>query len=244
MSPGTFRRGGPFPLQSLTNSLAACRCLVSVAIWCVCVSVLTLSIANFSGSENHTAHKIMKLLFLRLIITTPKQLTDTGPERDTGSMLKPMHPSHPTYVRLIARLYLRVKKEYPLLEGLLWRVGCGTLYFFKKKGEPKLSPSTTGRDRESVGSIRPGLLSVPQRGGSESGLSRLCHWFFACAPSLWQIWEPHTLSTGSRSSELPSLFALLWDFESCRRFSGGVGSTPAGSISYEKRHFSVGWNTF
>ena len=49
------------------------------------------------------------------------------------------------------------------------RAGCGTL-FFQEKGEPKLSPSTTGRDRESVGSIRPGLLSVPQRGGGESGL--------------------------------------------------------------------------
>ena len=82
----------------------------------MCVSVLTSNIAKFSGSENHTAQKTLKLLLLRLTYTNQKQLPDTGPRRDTGVMSKPIQTLLAAYVDNLVAAESLVEERVPVME--------------------------------------------------------------------------------------------------------------------------------
>ena len=102
--------------------------------------MLTSNIAKFSGSENHTAQKTLKLLLLRLTYTNQKQLPDTGPRRDAGVMSKPIQTLLAAYADNLVAAESLVEERVPLWIGLLWRVGCGTLYFFQEKRRAEALP--------------------------------------------------------------------------------------------------------
>ncbi len=104
-------------------------------------------------SDNSTALKTLKLLLLRLTYTNQKQLPDTGPRRDTGVMSKPIQTLLAAYADNLVAAESLVEERVPLWIGRLWRVGCGTLYFFSRKKESRSSPQAQQVEIENLSEV-------------------------------------------------------------------------------------------